>query len=152
MPNILIKIPKDTFTPEHRKHLIAKINEAAATAEQIPNEASKRFFCWVVIEEVELGSWTCGGVDMTAHIIPCIAVIYLPAGVLDAASRSSYVELVHAAFKQALPESEKRQLSTSVMLHDVVDGTWGANGAIWKLPTFAKAVGFTHLQSLLTDA
>lgn len=150
MPNIFVKIPQDSFPAEHRSMLVRKLNAAAAAAEQIPDDPKKRFLCWVIVDEVGPGSWTCGAIDMTAQLLPCIAMIYLPAGVLDAASRTSYVNLVHEAFKQALPASEKRQLATSVVLHDVADGAWGANGAIWRLPDFAQAAGFAHLQSLVS--
>lgn len=148
MPNILVKIPKGSFPSEHRAALARKLN-AAAAAEQIPDDPKNRFLCWVIIEEVEQGSWTCGAIDMTGRILPCLAMIHLPAGVLDDVSRASYVDLVHAAFEQALPATEKRQLATSVVLHDVADGTWGANGTIWRLPRFAQAAGFAHLQSLV---
>jgi phenylpyruvate tautomerase PptA (4-oxalocrotonate tautomerase family) len=150
MPNIFVKIPKDSFPAEHRTTLVRKLNDAAACAEQIPDDPKKRALCWVVVDEVEPGSWTCGAVDMTAQVLPCIAMIYLPAGVLDDASRASYVNLVYEAFKQALPPTERRHLTTSVVLYDVADGTWGANGAIWRLPSFAKAAGFAHLQTLVS--
>ena len=141
MPNMLVKIPKGSFAAEQRSKLVKKLNEAAAAAEQIPDDPNKRFLCWVLIDEVEPGAWTCGALDMTAQLLPCIAIIYLPAGVLDSASRAQYVNLVHEAFKQALPAGEKRKLATSVVLHDVADGAWGANGAIWRLADFAKAAG-----------
>ena len=91
-------------------------------------------------------------IDMSARLLTCLAVIYVPTGVLDAASQAMYVDLVHAAFKQSLPASEKRQLATSVILQNVADGSWGANGAIWRLPDFAQAAGFAHLQALLPRA
>ncbi|PRC95248.1 tautomerase family protein [Solimicrobium silvestre] len=149
MPNILVKIPKGSFPPEHRTALVRRLNDAAASSEQIPDEPKKRFMCWIIIDEVEPGSWTCGALDMTEQIIPCIAMIYLPAGVLDDAARALYVARVHEAFKQSLPTSEQRQLATSVVLHDVTDGTWGGNGIIWRLPEFAQAAGFMHLQALI---
>lgn len=129
-----------------------KLNDAAAAAEQIPDDPRKRSMCWVIIDEVEPGSWTCGASDMSAKLLPCLAVIYVPAGVLDGASQAIYVDLVHAAFKQSLPETEQHQLATSVILHNVADGSWGANGAIWRLPDFAQAAGYAHLQTLLPRA
>ncbi|NWA25578.1 tautomerase [Pseudomonas gingeri] len=152
MPNILVKIPKGSFLGDHRTALVKKINEAAAAAEQIPADPNKRFLCWVVIDEVDAGGWTCGGVDMMSQLIPCVAMVYVPAGVLDDEARSHYVQLMHAAFEESLPPDEKRQLATSVVLHEVADGAWGGNGAIWHLPQFAKAAGFTHLQHLLESA
>lgn len=148
MPNIHVKLPKDSFPAEHREVLVRLLNHAAASAEQIPDDAKKRFLCWVVIDEVAPGFWTCGGIDVTAQVLPCVAMIYLPAGVLDAATRARYVSLVHDAFRQALPVADQRRLATSVIVHDVTEGSWGANGAIWRLPDFANAAGFTHLKSL----
>jgi phenylpyruvate tautomerase PptA (4-oxalocrotonate tautomerase family) len=150
MPNILVKIPKGAFPSEHRAVLVQKLNDAAAIAEQIPDDPRKRSMCWVIIDEVEPGAWTCGASDMSARLLPCLAVIYVPAGVLDDASQAMYVDLLHAAFKQSLPATEKRQLATSVILHNVVDGTWGVNDTIWRLPNFAQAAGYAHLQELVS--
>ncbi|NWD06344.1 tautomerase [Pseudomonas gingeri] len=150
MPNILLKIPKGAFSGDARATLVRGINEAAAIAEQIPADPGKRFLCWVVIEEVEPGRWTCGAVDMTAQIVPCIVTVHVPAGVLDEASRARYVELIQQAFIAAQPADDPRRLMTSVMLHEVVDGAWGANGVIWDLAAFARAAGFEHLQHLVT--
>lgn len=152
MPHIILKIPQGSFSAEARAALVRHCNEAAAAAEQIPADPKKRFFCWVVVEEVEQGFWTCGSVDVTAGVLPCIAMVYVPVGVLDEASRGRYAELLHGAFKQALPASDNRQPMTSVVVLDVAEGAWGVNGAIWKLPAFAKAAGFEHLQDLVGQA
>jgi phenylpyruvate tautomerase PptA (4-oxalocrotonate tautomerase family) len=149
MPNILVKIPKDVFPAEHRAKLVKKLNYAATTAEEIPDEPRKRSLCWVAIDEVDPTTWTCGGIDVRERLLPCLVVIYVPEGVLDDASRAIYVDLVHAAFKDALPAAEQRQLATSVILNDVPDGTWGVNGVIWRLPRFVQAAGYAHLQSRL---
>ena len=152
MPNILVKIPKAAFPGDARAKLLRHITDAAATAEQIPADPRKRFTSWVVIDETEAGMWTCGGIDMSLQVLPCIAMVYVPGGVLDEPSRAQYVKLMHDAFKQSLPADDKRQLVTSVILHDVADGTWGANGAVWKLPDLAKANGYAHLQHLVARA
>ena len=151
MPNILVHIPKGSFPGEARTALTRRINNAAASAEQIPAEPRKRMLCWVLIDEVDSGAWTCGGADVTSQMLPCFAMVYLPAGVLDDASRTHYVQQLHEAFKLSLPIDDKRQVASSVVLHEVHDGTWGVNGVIWKLPQFAKAAGFSHLQYLVND-
>jgi phenylpyruvate tautomerase PptA (4-oxalocrotonate tautomerase family) len=110
--NILVKIPKGSFAAEHRTTLVRRLNDAAACAEQIPDDPKKRALCWVVVDEVEPGAWTCGAVDVTAQVLPCIVMVYLPAGVLD--------------------------------------GAWGVNGTVWRLPNFAKAAGLAHLQTLVS--
>lgn len=152
MPNILIKIPRSAFPNNHRASLVQKINDAAATVEQIPADSKKRFLCWVLIDEADAGQWTCGGIDMTAQILPCVAMIYLPAGVLDAAGRAQYVKLMHSAFTDAMPTNDQRKLATSVVIHEVPDGTWGVNGTLWHLADFAQAAGFSHLRHLVKAA
>ena len=152
MPNILVKAPQGAFPGDARANLLRHMTEAAATAEQIPADPKKRFTSWVVMDETEAGMWTCGGIDMTAQVLPCIAIVYVPAGVLDAPSRALYVKLMHDAFSRALPADDQRQLATSVILHDVADGTWGANGAIWTLVDQTKAAGYAHLQHLVAAA
>ncbi len=85
MPNIFIKIPQGSFPDSHRSILVRQLNAAAAAAEQISSDPKKRFLCWVVVDEVAPASWTCGAIDMTEQVLPCVAMIYLPSGVLDAA-------------------------------------------------------------------
>lgn len=152
MPNILVKIPAETFSGIARAELAQRIAAAAAHAEQIPDDARKRLSTWVVIEEVGAAMWTCGGVDVSAQIVPCMAMAYVPAGVLDAHARALFVRGMHDAFTQALPAEDGRRLVTSVVLHDVVDGTWGVNGALWTLPDFARASGYAHLQPNVGEA
>lgn len=153
MPNILVKIPQGAFPGRHRAALGRHIKDAAVAAERIPaDDPSKQFTCWVLIEEVAPGDWTCGGADVTGGFLPCLAIVYVPGGVLDAASRSDYAQRLHGAFQAAMPPNDTRQLATSVVLHDVPDGTWGANGALWKLADFTRASGYAHLQHLLHTA
>ncbi|MBN8757930.1 MULTISPECIES: tautomerase family protein [Variovorax] len=148
MPNILVKIPQGAFPGESRATLVRKINEAAAAVEQMPDEPRALFMCWVLVDEVMAGGWTCGGADATAQYLPCMARVLLPAGVLDDASRSLYAARMHAAFAEAMPANDRRRLMTSVVLDEVPDGAWGVSGEIWTLPDFARSAGYAHLQHL----
>lgn len=153
MPTIFVKIPRNAFPPASRALLMQKITDAAAAAEQLGPGARQRFLCWVSIDEVEPGNLACGGSDATAQALPCIAWVCVPEGVLlDPASRQLYVQGLHAAFQQSLPEHERRPVMSSVMLHDVPEGTWGGNGRLWTLPELARAAGFAHLQHLVQPA
>ena len=148
MPNIFITIPRNAFPGDARVKLTQRICDAAMEAEQLPDSANARAFCWISVHEADAGALTCGAQDAAASLLPCIALIHVPAGVLDEAARARYVQLVHAAFQQSLPEREKRRCITSVIVHEVSDGHWSVNGQLWKLPDFAKAAGYTHLQHL----
>ncbi|MDM0033022.1 tautomerase [Variovorax sp. J22P271] len=149
MPTILVDIPQDAFPGAARAALVGGLNAAAAAAGQIPAVPRQRSLCWVLVNEVAGGGWTCGGVDLTSQLLPCSARIYLPSGVLDETSRARYVQWVHASFEQALPADDRRRLVTSVLLQEVADGRWGVGGAIWSLADFARAAGFAHLQHLV---
>jgi phenylpyruvate tautomerase PptA (4-oxalocrotonate tautomerase family) len=149
MPNILVKIPANTLGGDARATLARRVTEAAAQAEQIPDDPRRRATIWVTVEEVPAASWWCGGADVTTQVVPCLAVAHVPAGVLDGAARARFVQQMHEAFAQALSADDARRVVTSVMLHDVADGTWGVNGALWTLPDFARAAGYAHLQHLV---
>jgi phenylpyruvate tautomerase PptA (4-oxalocrotonate tautomerase family) len=148
MPNILIKVPYRAFDATQKNILARKVNEVAASVEQMPSEPTKRFVNWIVIDEVEQGMFTCGGFDASSQALPCIAMVYLPAGVLDGASRSVYVAAMHEAFVKSLADGDSRQIASSVILHEIADGQWGGNGKVWRLPDFAKAAGYAHLKGI----
>ena len=152
MPTILVKIPHGSFPGESRGALVRKINEAAAAAEQMPDEPRARRLCWVLVDELAAGAWTCGGADVSAQLLPCTALACVPAGVLDDAARAAFVSGMHAAFEEALPSDDGRRLSTSVVIHEVADGAWGVGGGVWRLPDFARAAGYAHLQHLVHPA
>ena len=146
MPNIVIHCPAGAYPGPSRQNLIRHVNDAAAQAEQIPEHPRHRALCWVLVQELPSGQWTCGAQDVTDRVLPCMARVSLPAGVLNEAGRALYVKLLHDAFMQSLPEDECRALQLSVILEEVPDGLWGVNQQLWRLPDFALAAGFKHLQ------
>jgi phenylpyruvate tautomerase PptA (4-oxalocrotonate tautomerase family) len=148
MPTILVKIPHGSFPGESRAVLVRKINQAAAAAEQLAHTPHARAMCWVLVDELAAGAWTCGGVDLSAQLLPCAVLASVPTGVLDETSRGLFVAGIHTAFKDALPPGDQRRLATSVVIHEVPDGAWGVGGDIWRLPDFARAAGYAHLQHL----
>ena len=152
MPNIVLKIPKGSFHEDCRAALVAKLNDAAAAIEEMPDDPAKRFLCWVQIEEIETASWTCGARDVNSKFIPCFMTVYVPAGVLDDAKRRQYPVRLHAALQDSLATSEDRKLLTSIVITEVADGSWGVNGSSWHLPDFTVASGYAHLQHLVRAA
>lgn len=149
MPNILVKIPCGAFPGDARARLAHHIQEAAAAAERMPDDPRHRALCWVLIEEIDAGLWTCGGHDVGARSVTCLALALVPAGVLDAPSRALYVRRMHDAFVQAMPAGDARRLHSSVIVQEVPEGHWGGNGVLWTLPALAQAAGYAHLQHLV---
>ncbi|MDG9884911.1 tautomerase family protein [Pseudomonas sp. GD04058] len=145
MPNILIKVPTGAFSAAQREHLLKRVSEAAIAHERIGNDPRQRNLCWVLIEEVQAANWLCGGLNVHAQAIPCIVLVKVPAGVLDEQMRADYVSGLHQAIEQCRGSDDQRMLMTSIQLVDIVDGTWGANGRLWRLSDFTRAAGYGHL-------
>ena len=149
MPNIIVKVPEGAFDAEGRNSLAKAITQAAKQVEQIGDDPRQEFLTWVAIEEVKAGYLFAGGSDPLARVIPVIVFFYPPAGVLAESGRAEAVRLVQEAATAAKPASDPRPVMTSVIVADVADGTWGANGQLWTLPDFARAAGYKHLQHLV---
>lgn len=149
MPNIIVKVPEGAFDQSARDALGRGIHAAAKAVEDWGDDPRQEAVTWIVIEEVKAGYLFAGGVDQTSRVIPVIVFFYPPAGVIDEAGRAKAVQLVHEAVANAKPTSDPRPVMTSVMMWDVADGTWGANGQLWRLPDFARAAGYRHLQHLV---
>jgi hypothetical protein len=69
-------------------------------------------------------------------------------GVLSEAMRGDYVQRLHQAVSRSKEANDQRIVMTSIILDEVNDGLWGANGAIWYLADFTQAAGYRHLQGL----
>jgi phenylpyruvate tautomerase PptA (4-oxalocrotonate tautomerase family) len=151
MPNIIVKAPKGVFDTAARAALARAVTQAAEEVEQIGDDPRHALSTWIAIEEIGEGSFFAGGHDALTRMIPVIVLFYVPAGVLDGAARAEAVRLVQAAIAAAKPSADPRPVIASVIVSDVADGTWGANGTLWHLPDFARAAGYKHLQHLIGD-
>ncbi|MFQ6559838.1 tautomerase family protein [Pseudomonas sp. Lb2C1-1] len=145
MPNILIKVPTGAFNQPQRQQLLRSVSDVAMVNEHMGDAPQQRALCWVLIEEIQADEWLCAGVAPHARFVPCIVIVQVPAGVLDAPMRQRYVRELHCAIQSSLTVEDQRQLLTSIQIQDVVDGTWGANGDIWHLADFTRAAGYGHL-------
>lgn len=150
MPNMVVKLPAGVLDADAKHRLVAALNAVAVEAERIGDDPRNRFLCWVAIDEIAPGNWTCGGLDVSADAVPVMALIYLPAGVLDAGDRERYAAGVQEAFSAAMP-GERRRILVSCLFQDVQDGHWGVTGRIWRLHDFARHAGFRHLRHLVEE-
>lgn len=149
MPTILVKIPHGSFPGAARDALFNGITEVAIAVEQVGDTPQHRAVTWVVIEELPRGAMRAGANDIADRVLQCIVQAYIPAGVLDGASRAAYVAQLSAAFQRAMPEGDARRPILSTLLLEMPEGQWGAGDVIWRLPDVTAAAGFKHLQSVL---
>ena len=149
MPNLIIKIPHGAYPGAARQALFNAVTATANEVEQVGDTPQNRAVTWVVIEELAPGAIQSGAIDISDSVLQCIVQAYVPAGVLDGASRAAYVARLSAAFKGAMPAGDARRVIVSSLLLEVPEGQWGAGDVIWRLPDVTAAVGFKHLQSIV---
>ncbi|WP_386172271.1 4-oxalocrotonate tautomerase family protein [Sulfitobacter sp. R86518] len=147
MPNIIVKSPAGSLTPEIKSVLAQKLTKVASDAEQIGNDPRQQFLTWVVFEEWADGAVFAGGVNPLSKVTPVIVFIYPPVGVLDQGAQAGFGNAVHAALSEIVVDGSP--VATSVIFCPVPDGDWCANGQVWKLPEHAKSAGYKHLQHLV---
>jgi len=73
MPFINIKVLKGTLSDEKKKEMIARVTEVVAEIEARPAPREKlQPHTWVMIEEVDFGSFGVGGVAVTPELLKAI--------------------------------------------------------------------------------
>jgi phenylpyruvate tautomerase PptA (4-oxalocrotonate tautomerase family) len=152
VPNIVVKVPEGAFDAAGCGRLAKGLTAAAKAVERIGNDPRQELTIWVVIEEVKAGHFFAGGNDPVSRVLPVIVLFYAPAGVVDEAGRVVTVRLVQEAVAAAKSDADPRPVMTSVIVSEVADGTWGVNGALWRIGEFRKAAGYTHLQHLASPS
>ena len=150
MPFITVKVPAGALGDAAKAALANGICAAAAECEQVPDDPRMRALCVVMIEEIGAGNRTFGGRDLSQMLVSFDAAVNIPKGVLDDRSRARFVELLHQVVIDALP-GEKRRITSSFVINEIEDGMWGVGGSLWKLPDFAAASGYRHLQHLVVN-
>lgn len=147
MPNITLILPADALDPSTRQRLLQAVHTAAVRATGLGPVPAQQRLCWVMLQEIAAGHWLCGGQDISAGGIPCQAEVRIPHGVLDASQRAEYARQLHAAIASCLLPEDPRVLLSSIVLTDVPEGHWAANGRLWELNDFVQAAGYAHLQA-----
>ena len=69
MPLVTIDVIKNVFTPDQKEELIEKVTEAMIAVEG----ENMRPVTWVIIDEVQSGSWGIGGNAMTTEAVKALA-------------------------------------------------------------------------------
>lgn len=146
MPNIIVRVPENTFDATARLKLAKGITDASKQVEQIGDDPRQLATILVVIEEIKAGHIFAGGSDPLLRVLPVIVQFFVPEGVLDEPARADAARLLQAAVTAAKPEADTRPVITSVIISTVADGTWGVNGALWHLDDFTRSAGYRHLQ------
>lgn len=149
MPNIFVKVPEDVFSSEQISALAQGVTLAAYEAESTPDDEAKRMLTWVVVDETPTKNILIGGQALVPTMIPVIVRFCVPEGVFDDERKQIAVEKIHSTILFIASEEQKQVVLTSIIIDTIGDGDWGCQGEVWKLPNFAAAAGYEHLQHLI---
>lgn len=151
MPIVTVKVPEAVFDAPSLDQLASGIAAAAKLAEQIGDEPWNEALTWVTIEELKAAHIYSAGRPGLETVLPVFVRFEAPAGVLGNQGRQDAARLIHAAVEAIRPVGDTRRLMTSVIVSDVAEETWGVSGELWRLPRFARAAGYKHLQHLVSS-
>lgn len=146
MPIVRVEVPAGVYDEVVTEQLIRAVGDAAATAEQMPDDPEHRIGLIVLWDERPPGSIRSNGVDPVGIVAPVFVWMHPPAGVVD----DAHVEQLAATLQDCFEEATDQAVTVSLVVSEVPDGRWGIGGQIQRLPDFARRAGYAHLQHLVT--
>ena len=149
MPLNHVTLTPDAVDPVGRLALVAAITDAAGRAESVPDTPEGRRRSVVVVHDQPSGTVFWGGEPYESHIRAVFVDFVCSAGVLDGARKERFAAELQAAANATTRAGDPRPIITSVIFHEVPEGSWGREGGIRRLPDMARAAGFTHLRSIV---
>lgn len=146
MPIVRVEVPTGVYDTAATEELIRAVSDAAATAEQMPDDPEHRMGLIVLWDERPEGSIRSNGIDPVGIVAPIFVWMHPPAGVVDDEHVEQLVVTLQACFEAA----SEQPVTVSVVVSEVPDGRWGIGGELQRLPDFARRAGYAHLQHLVT--
>ena len=146
MPIVRVEVPSGVYDAEATELLIRQVSDAAAAAEQMPDDPEHRMGLIVLWDERPEGSIRSNGVDPVGIVAPVFVWMHPPEGVVD----DAHVEQLAASLQACFDAAAAQPVTVSLVVSEVPDGRWGIGGELQRLPDFARRAGYAHLQHLVT--
>jgi phenylpyruvate tautomerase PptA (4-oxalocrotonate tautomerase family) len=148
MPIIQVYYPQGALDQQLKATLAQKLTDVLIMMEGGAGTTAGRAFASVLMTEVNADSWFVGGhLDATfvAKAGKFLVYVTIPEGYMNAAHKTE----VHSAVNAAILEVTGHQADPSaganilVVINEVPEGNWGANGKTIGMGTIAQAVGLS---------
>ena len=127
MPLMELTYQEGAIKPEARDQLVETLTTGLLKAEGAPNTEFFRGVTWVLVNERPAELVYAG--DKPAAGVVKLDVI-TPEGALNDDRRAQMIEAGTAAIREAFDIADEDALKVWVLCRDVVDGGWGAGGAV----------------------
>jgi phenylpyruvate tautomerase PptA (4-oxalocrotonate tautomerase family) len=146
MPIVRVEVPSGVYDAATTEELIRAVSDAAATAEQMPDDPEHRIGLIVLWDERPAGSIRSNGIDPVGIVAPVFVWMHPPEGVVD----DHHVDQLAATLQSVFEQAAAQAVTVSLVVSEVPDGRWGIGGQLQRLPDFARRAGYAHLQHLVT--
>jgi phenylpyruvate tautomerase PptA (4-oxalocrotonate tautomerase family) len=148
MPIIRLHYPKGGLNAEQKSVLAQRLTEVLITMEGGAGTRGGRAFASVLMTEMDPENWWVGGRQdgmFVARAGKFLVDVSIPEGYMNAAHKTE----VHAAVNSAIVEVTDHRndpdagASILVVIHEVPEGNWGADGKTISLDDIAPTVGLS---------
>jgi phenylpyruvate tautomerase PptA (4-oxalocrotonate tautomerase family) len=146
MPIIRVYYPAGSLDGERKGALAQRLTDALITMEGGAGTRGGRAFASVLMTEMVADSWWVGGhLDGTfvAKAGKFLVDVSIPEGYMNAAHKTEVHASVNAAIVEVTGHRADPDAGASILvvIHEVPEGNWGADGKTISLGDIAEAVG-----------
>jgi phenylpyruvate tautomerase PptA (4-oxalocrotonate tautomerase family) len=146
MPIIQVYYPQGVLDQPRKETLAQKLTEVLITMEGGAGTPAGRAFASVLMTEVNTDSWFVGGhLDGTfvAKAGKFLVYVTIPEGYMNAAHKTEVHSWVNTAILEATGHQAEPGAGANILviINEVPEGNWGANGKTISLNVIADAVG-----------
>jgi len=149
MPILQIYYPQGQLDRNRKSILAQKLTDILIRMEGGAGTDAGRAFATVMMNEVDAGSWFVGGrLDATYVATAGKFIVYatIPEGYMNAAHKTEVHAWVNAAIVDVMGCSDDPHAGANIMVvvNEVPEGNWGANGKTIGMDSISAAVGLSR--------
>lgn len=145
MPMIRIFHPEGAITREKKDRLAEQLTQLLLMIEGGIDKREGREIAFVVFQGVPTGDWYVGGRSDDTYAAPggrFVIEVTVPEAATSQVAKTQIHQDVNRLFREALDwRSETDGLNAWVIVHEVPEGHWGAQGLTFTLGRTAKYTG-----------
>ncbi len=148
MPVLQVYYPEGTLGGERKIALARSLTDVLLRMEGGAKTPGGLAFASVLFTEVAQGDWWVGGQSDVTYVAPpgkFLVRVSIPEGYMTQTHKSAVHAMVNASFIEVLGGAGDPRAGASVLviLEEVIEGNWGAQGRTISLASIADSVGLS---------
>lgn len=148
MPVLQVYYPQGTLVGERKVALARSLTDVLLRMEGGAKTPGGLAFASVLFTEVAQGDWWVGGRTDATYVAPpgkFLVRVSVPEGYMNQAHKSEVHAMVNASFMAVLGGASEPRAGANILviLEEVLEGNWGAQGRTISLASIADSVGLS---------